>query len=74
MTVQDLIDTLSEMNPEAKVRLAMQPSWAMEYTIGRIVEVVDDPESPNSDCTVYLSEGNQEGYLPGVAQEELGWN
>jgi len=74
MTVQDLIEILEDMDPEAEVRLAMQPAWAMEYTIGNVVEVTNDPEDQDSTPIVYLSEGNWVGYLPGVAAEELGWN
>lgn len=68
MTVEDLIYELQEMNPEAEVRLAMQPNWPFEYSIGDIVEV-DFEDGP----VVYFGEGSQLDYLPGEACKELGW-
>lgn len=68
MNVQNLIDTLSAMDPDAEVRLAMQPSWPMEYTVDDVVEFTG-----YAGPTVYLAEGGQVGYLPGDARKELGW-
>jgi hypothetical protein len=77
MTVQDLIDTLEGLDPEAQVRLAFQPSHPMQYTIGDVVEVDDDDEG---DVAVFLAEGSAPGpfraprpYLPRAARIELGW-
>lgn len=39
MTVDELMEVLADMNPDAEVRLAMQPRWAFEYSIGAVVEV-----------------------------------
>jgi len=71
MTVQELISILEGFNPDAEVRLAMQPSWAMEYTIGEVIEVGDYDEQGNFDGTVYLAEEEQLGYLPEEAQDKL---
>lgn len=75
MTVQDLIDVLEDMdNPEAKIRLAMQPRWAFEYTIGEVVEaLVAEDGSEDEETVVYIGEGSQTRYLPGVVFQELGW-
>jgi hypothetical protein len=39
MNVQELIDTLSDMNPESEVKLAVQPEWAFQHRVGEVVEV-----------------------------------
>ncbi|QKV98277.1 hypothetical protein HUT19_41915 (plasmid) [Streptomyces sp. NA02950] len=66
MTVADLIEKLERMNPEAKVRLATQPNYPFEYTIGEVTETEDG--------TCWIAEGEQQGYLSGEAQEALGWS
>lgn len=38
MNVQELIDILSDMNPESEVKLAFQPEWAFQNGIGEVVE------------------------------------
>lgn len=77
MTVGQLIETLEGFDPDAVVRLAVQPSWPFEHSIGRIEEVeyerkdelgVDDPVS-----VVYIAEDSQLDYLPGIARDALGW-
>lgn len=74
MTVQELIDQLSYMDPEAEVRFASQPNWPFEYEIDDVVSVeVEDRKSEELVEIVYLTEGRQIGYLPTEAKEELGW-
>ena len=75
MTVEELICELQEMNPDAEVRLAQQPRWPFEYSIGDIVEVdlEDEDEEGESHQVVYLGEGSQLDYLPGQVSQELGW-
>jgi len=70
MTVRDLIELLSEFDPNAEVRLAHQPRWAFEYSISTVAET-----EPNADdqTTVYIAEGNQIGYLPQEAADAIGW-
>lgn len=53
-TVEDLIGTLSEMDPQAPVMVAVQPIWPFEHTITGVV----------IDCNgiVYLA-SKQHGYL-----------
>ena len=69
MTVQDLMDILQDADPNSEVRLAMQPAWPFEYSIGDalVFYAEDDTE------TVYLVEGQQLNYLPGDVAAELGW-
>lgn len=79
MTLKDLIDTLTDFAEEhgedVEVRLAFQPSWPFEHSIGdievamlreRSVATLDGP-------VVYIGEGKQLGYLPGAAGVALGW-
>ena len=67
---------------EIDVRLAIQPRWAFEHSIGDI-ELVnmnepdeddeDEPESEEPKYVLYIAEGGQLGYLPGVASNTLGF-
>ncbi len=59
-TVEDLIGTLSEMDPQAPVMVAVQPIWPFEHTITGVV----------IDCNgiVYLA-SKQHGYLPREAKD-----
>lgn len=97
MTIRELIEELTDLADEhgddAEVRLAFQPRWPLEYTVGRDVvavtfaapldaDYVDDAEDSDdavadedhAGTIVYLGEGRQVGYLPGVAATELGWS
>ena len=80
MTVGELISLLEDFDPDSPVKLAMQPGWPMEYTLRDVISVnlkEQDPEDPMDDedeiDTVYLVEGEQTGYLPGVVSGHLGW-
>jgi hypothetical protein len=82
MTVADLIHALQracdgEPEDSVEVRLAFQPNWPFEYSIDdgpgiTIVEVQNDAYERH-DKIIYLPEGQQLGYLPGVASKALGW-
>ena len=54
MTVQELIDVLKDFDPNAKVRMAEQPNYPLEYGIDVIAEY---------EGIVYICEGRQIGYL-----------
>tara|TARA_R100000951_G_scaffold50728_2_gene42802 strand:+ start:16885 stop:17133 length:249 start_codon:yes stop_codon:yes gene_type:complete len=82
MNVTELIERLqyvAEVNPDAEVRLASQPNWPFEWSISNVLEVdlgVEDEDGCSSGqegTIVYIAEGSQLGYLPGVAKDELGW-
>lgn len=46
MTVEELIEQLSDMNPNAEVRLAIQPRYPFEYEIqDEVVETEDEAET-----------------------------
>lgn len=89
MTLAELIQQLNnlaeELGSDTEVRLAMQPSWPFEYNISQVVAVdlgeqeqdddyyIGTGEAVEPQYIVYLSEGQQIGYLPGQAKTELGW-
>lgn len=74
MTVQELIEELNYMNPDAEIRIASQPNWPFEYSINSTVEVEGDEEGEEEGFpTVYIVEGRQLGYLPRNAKDEIGW-
>jgi hypothetical protein len=64
-TVGELIAALEAFDEEAPVRLAFQPSWPFEHDCGQV--------AADSGGTVWIAEGDQIGYLPGVARQALGW-
>lgn len=72
MTVNELIDLLSDMNPTAEVRIAHQPSWPLQFRMGDVIETADDDETP----IVFIGEGPtiwDAPYLPSHAVDKLGW-
>ena len=87
MNVQELIDQLQDMDPDAEVRLATQPSYPLQAKVSTVAEVVLEPEDEDFDeaatdlgspvrMAVYLSEGGEpeDGpYLNSEAAAELGW-
>lgn len=67
MTVEELIEQLSEMNPSAEVRLAIQPRYPFEFDIqDEVVETEDG-------SMVFIGEGMQLGYLGEEPRELLNW-
>lgn len=74
MTVQDLMDLLSELPSDMEVRFASQPNYPFEYSIDDAVVVeVENNRTGEETEILYLSEGRQIGYLPGSVSSELGW-
>ena len=64
ITVAGLIELLTEVNPDAPVHLAIQPSWPLEHALSHA--------AAESGGVVYLAEGHQIGYLPDAAKTALG--
>ncbi len=82
MTAETLIQVLQKacedegLDPsEVEVRLAMHPSWPMEYSIDQDADigVIEIEEQKQQKKVVYLPEGSRVGYLPGVVSVYLGW-
>ena len=72
VTVEELMDRLSEMPEDAEVRLAHQPGWPFEYRIDAFNPAVVAKDNDNADV-VYIAEAGQIGYLPGSVAAELSW-
>jgi hypothetical protein len=78
-TVGELIAALDRYDPTTPVRLATQPGYPMEHALGQVVVCTpDDVEGDGTPRTdppvVWLGEGQQVGYLPGLARNALGWS
>ena len=80
MNVQELIDQLQDMDPDAEVRLATQPSYPLQAKVSTVAEVFLDSDADEGieepRTAVYLSEGGEpeDGpYLNAEAAAELGW-
>lgn len=75
MTVAEMIERLSQFDPEMDVRIAAQPAWPFEHEVGPIVDAPSDyEETGDGPAVVYIGEGYQIGYLPSLAAIELGWS
>jgi hypothetical protein len=82
MKVGQLIELLESMPEDADVRIAHQPAYPFECGIGAVAAIGPDDFTPDefedvnengSEVIVYLGEGEQFGYLPGVVSRALGW-
>lgn len=83
--IEQLEDLATQHGEEIEVRIAHQPSYPFEYSIGNVVAVDKDAPEDDDDeeaqvnapleetFVVYIGEGEQLGYLPGVVSKELGW-
>ena len=67
MTVGELRAELEQYDDNVNVRLAMQPAWPFEYSIG--YDLAFDQENQ----ILYIPEGQQLDYLPGEIRDQLGW-
>ena len=50
-TVGELIVALQDYDPDTPVRLATQPGWPFEYTLGGIALTPDDAEGVGTEPT-----------------------
>lgn len=85
ITVGDLLGMLEGLDEDMEVRFASQPSWPFEYSINgaEVVDLnqpdddedtrTDEDREDDADEVLYLVEGNQIGYLPGVVTRAIGW-
>ena len=78
MTAGDLKRLLEDVDDDAEVRFASQPSWPFEYSIADVHEHWPEPDDEDFDEfedveVVYLVEGRQIGYLPGDVKDQIGW-
>jgi hypothetical protein len=79
MRVAELIAALENAEPDAEVRIAIQPSWPMQHYVESVVGIepgalADAEKFPG---VVYIGAGGQpsdDPYLPTAAAVELGWS
>lgn len=67
MTVKELIEQLSDMNPSAEIRLAIQPNYPLEF------DVQDEIVQTEDESKVFIGESRQIGYLEEEPRELLNW-
>jgi hypothetical protein len=69
---------LQDYYPDTPIRLATQPGWPFEYTLGRVALIPNDAEGdgtePTGDPVVWIAEGCQVSYLPPIDRHALGWS
>jgi hypothetical protein len=90
MTIQDLLDELEQLldgidglDPQTEVRLAIQPSWPLQFEIASVVEFdptaeYDEPEpeegrGPDEEKVVYITQGDHPSGRNAYAPEGLRW-
>ena len=79
MNLDNLIKELEYMRDmhggDTEVRLAFQPSWPFEHSVGRIADVeIEIPKDDDYKTVVYIAEDSQLGYLPEAVSETLEWS
>ncbi|MCX4751233.1 hypothetical protein OG455_38010 [Kitasatospora sp. NBC_01287] len=65
-TVGHLLAQLQNVDPNLRLRLAVNPDWPFAHYIGTDVIVRDG--------MAFIAEDGQEGYLPTSVREELAWS
>jgi hypothetical protein len=84
MNIHELIETLQDLEewyPDADVRLALQPNWPFEHSIGNVIAVdinkdeddVDDEEKDESSEEDEESEENSNVVIYIGESEQLGY-
>ncbi|KND38305.1 hypothetical protein [Streptomyces acidiscabies] len=66
LTVGHLLAQLQNLDPDLRLRLAINPDWPFTHLLGASVVVHDG--------MAYLAEDGQDGYLPTAVREELAWS
>ena len=86
-TVQDLIDLLSDFDPDAPVLIAHQPSWPLAEVVGDVTVIEKDEDDDDDDeegyednapdNTVWLVAGGhphgRSPYAPKAVFEDTAW-
>lgn len=60
MTTYELIQILNEMDPDAEVKLAVQPSWPFQHSIGEVVEIIPTSDGCTWGVEVSFDDGDKE--------------
>ena len=77
MNVRELIERLEDLDPEATVLLAHQPSWPLQFNLQGVASSFDlacyaeDEEYDDTESVVYLAEGDHPDhpYAPSAVWE-----
>ncbi|WP_435059099.1 hypothetical protein [Streptomyces sp. bgisy060] len=70
-TARDIIDRLSTVDPDTPVRLAINPLFPLEHTIGEVIVTTD----ALGGTVVYVTEsGEQLGPVPPAVTVAVGWH
>jgi hypothetical protein len=64
-TVRNLISQLENLDPNLRIRLAVNPDFPFAYFVGAEVVVHNG--------LAYIGEDGQDGYLPPAVREHLAW-
>ncbi|MEV0537938.1 hypothetical protein [Kitasatospora sp. NPDC050463] len=64
-TVRDLLAQLQNLDPNLRVRLAVNPDFPFAHYVGTDVVVHDG--------IAYIGEDGQDGYLPHAVSNHLAW-
>ena len=70
MNVRELIEELESMDPNAEVKIAHQPSWPLECSIGQVVEL-DPMRVVRRSEFDEMSEEEQERIMDAEDKEQL---
>lgn len=76
MTVRDLIEILEAEDPMSEIRLAIQPRYPLEYSVGEVTRLShpDEKDGERLPPLIYLTEGRHIGYAPeGAFGEDPGF-
>ena len=74
MNKRELLELLEGVDYDTEIRCAHQPSWPFEYSIADVHIHEMACEDGEVDPIVYLVEGQQIGYLPGLVKDQIGWS
>ncbi len=66
LTIRDLLAQLQNLDPDLRVRLAVNPDWPFAHYVGTDVVIHDG--------IAYIGEDGQDGYLPPDVRDELAWS
>ncbi|MGK5496708.1 hypothetical protein [Streptomyces sp. URMC 125] len=69
-TVRQLIRRLRTYDPDAVIRLAVNPDFPFAHFLGDLTEAQDEDGRP----AVFLGEAGQQGFLPPYVAQTLTWH
>ena len=73
MNVKELKEHLDDYPDNMEVKLAQQPNWPFQYSIGDVGEAKIDDDDDSAGTALFIGEDYQEQYLSADASRVLGW-